>query len=363
MLKALKSLLKDDRMRKKMKEGKQKMYKVGIVLCYMGGQLHEYFDKFLISCKYNPTIDWLLFTDDRSDLQYPGNVKVHYMIFEELREKIHTALEREICLESPRGLCNYKVMYGQIFKEELTEYDYWGYCDCDLIWGNLRKFLTDELFEAYGKIGIYGHLTLMKNDEFHRTVWRDAAVKFREWMGVDIFAEGSRAWSFDETPGIDRYFREMGLPQYSKRLFESYQPDKEGFIPDDRKNYEKGIARIKNRKYCRQWRIRRHVMFEYDRGSLYRVCLIHGKVCREEILYAHFPGGKKFGNHAAGEHFYVIPYEFLEKAELTPKWIRAHSKEDYPAQKIRLAFLWYRGVAAKKFPACAKAVKKIMRRA
>ena len=123
------------------------MYKVGIVLCYLGGHLHGYFDKFLIGCKYNPTIDWLLFTDDHTQMDYPENVKVHYTTLDEMRERVHTALDREICIDTPRGLCNYKVMYGKIFEEELKPYDFWGFCDCDLVFGNLRKFFTDDIFE------------------------------------------------------------------------------------------------------------------------------------------------------------------------------------------------------------------------
>lgn len=220
------------------------MDKIGIVLCYFGGKLHGYFDKWLIGCKYNPTIDWLLFTDDHREFDYPENVKVHYTTLDAVRERARIALERDVCIDTPRGLCNYKVMYGQIFEQELQGYDFWGYCDCDLVFGDIRRFFTDDILKRYGKVGIYGHLTLMRNDEFHRTVWKEVAKSFQTWMGVDIFKEGDRPWSFDEVPGIDRYFKERGIPQYSERIFESYQPDKRGFIPDDRKNYEKGLKKF-----------------------------------------------------------------------------------------------------------------------
>lgn len=339
------------------------MNKVGVALCYLGGHLHEYFDKFLLGCKYNPTIDWLLFTDDHSALDYPENVKVYYTTIDEVRERARIKLAREICIDSPRGLCNYKVMYGAIFEEELKDYDYWGYCDCDLVFGDLRAFLTDDIFEKYGKIGMYGHFTLLRNDEFYCSLWKDLAEAFQGYEGVDIFKEGERAWSFDEVPGIDRYFDEHGLQQYSERICESYQPDKVGFISDARKNYGKGIAqKVKNMPYCHKWRIRKHVMFEFDHGKMYRISLIHEKVCREEIMYAHFPGGKKFKNPKTGDHFYIIPYEFTETAELTPQWIRSHSEEEHLAQSLRLGFIWYRGVAAKYLPGVAKVVKRLMGR-
>lgn len=338
------------------------MYKIGIVLCYMGGKLHSYFDKFLIGCKYNPTIDWILFTDDKSPFPYPDNVKVHYTTLDTIRERAKTALQREVCIRIPRGLCNYKVMYGEIFEKELEEYDFWGYCDCDLVFGDIRAFLTDAILSSYGKIGICGHLTLMRNDDFHRHIWKDVAVSFQKYMEVDIFKEGERAWSFDEAAGINRYFRENELAQYSNRIFESYNPDKKGFIPDYRTNNEKGLLpRIRNRKNCIPWRIRKHVILEFDHGKMYRICLIHGKIHKEEVCYAHFPGGKHFINRELGDHFYIIPYEFTNEVELTPDWLRKHSEEEHLSQSIRLKFIWYRGVASKYFPGLANVTKKLIR--
>lgn len=339
------------------------MYKIGIVLCYMGGHLHEYFDKFLIGCKYNPTIDWHLFTDDHRQFDYPENVKVHYTILEEIRSRAESSLGRKVLIDAPYALCNYKVMYGEIFKEELREYDFWGYCDCDLIFGDIRAFLTEEILSSYGKVGICGHLTLMRNDDFHRSIWKEVAEAFVGYMGVNIFeAGGSVGWSFDEHAGINRYFNERGLPQYSKRIFESAAPDRAGFIPDYRDNYEKGlIRRIRNRKNCMPWRIRKHVILEFDHGKMYRICLIHEEVVKEEVCYAHFPGGKKFINRELGDHFFLIPCEFLDEVELTPEWLRAHSEEDHLSHMIRRKYIWYRGVASKYFPGIASVVKKITR--
>ena len=101
-------------------------------------------------------------------------------------------------------------------------------------------------------------------------------------------------------------------------------------------------------------------MFEYDRGSIYRICLIHGKVCKEEILYAHFPGGKNFKKQELGDHFYIIPYEFTDQVELTPKWIRAHAEDEHLMQSLKLNLSGYRGVAAKYMPGLAKVVKKLL---
>lgn len=44
-------------------------------------------------------------------------------------------------------MCDYKPTYGLAFKKWLGKYDFWGYCDFDLLLGNLRKFFTDEVLQ------------------------------------------------------------------------------------------------------------------------------------------------------------------------------------------------------------------------
>lgn len=128
------------------------------------GKLPELMPVWLHTCKMNPTVNWLIFTDDRQKLNYPSNVKVIYMSFEELRKYIQSFFDFEISLERPYKLCDYKVAYGEIFEKYISKYDFWGYCDLDLIWGDIRAFLTDEILGTYDKIGQFGHSTIFRND-------------------------------------------------------------------------------------------------------------------------------------------------------------------------------------------------------
>lgn len=49
---------------------------VYIVLYF--GKFPSIFPLWLNSCRNNPTIDWLIFTDDHSCFNYPQNVRVEY---------------------------------------------------------------------------------------------------------------------------------------------------------------------------------------------------------------------------------------------------------------------------------------------
>lgn len=58
---------------------------VYIVLYF--GKFPSIFPLWLNSCRNNPTIDWLIFTDDHSCFNYPQNVRVEYTTFENIQAR------------------------------------------------------------------------------------------------------------------------------------------------------------------------------------------------------------------------------------------------------------------------------------
>ena len=40
---------------------------------------------------------------------------------------------------------------------------YWGHCDVDLIWGDIRKFVTDDVLTKYKRIFSRGHCSIYEN--------------------------------------------------------------------------------------------------------------------------------------------------------------------------------------------------------
>ena len=58
-----------------------------IFICPYFGKYPNYFNLTLNSIKYNDTIDWLIITDIKKIYEYPQNVKIINMTFDELREK------------------------------------------------------------------------------------------------------------------------------------------------------------------------------------------------------------------------------------------------------------------------------------
>lgn len=169
--------------------------KIAFIIPYFG-KFKNYFPLFLVSCKNNPSIDWIVFTDDKSKYPYPKNVTVIYTTFEIIKARIQKHFDFQVCLDKPYKLCDYRPAYGEIFSDELKGYDFWGYCDIDLILGNIRKFLAENVLENYEKVFTRGHLSLYKNEPkvnaFYRTanesllrkvLTSDQPFAFDEWGG------------------------------------------------------------------------------------------------------------------------------------------------------------------------------------
>lgn len=200
-----------------------KSKKCGIVLPYFG-KFGNYFQLFLNSCKKNKEYDWLIFTDDMTKYEYPDNVKVIPFTLERVRQLAENKIGMKVSLESPYKLCDFKPTYGLVFEDYLTEYQYWGHCDCDLIFGDLNAFLMPLFNEEYDKIFASGHLTLYKNTE------ENCRIFMTDYKGEAIYREAlqsNRIYVFDEDcigkmnpngKNVHSIFIEAGKKIYTKDL-------------------------------------------------------------------------------------------------------------------------------------------------
>ena len=167
---------------------------VALVLPYFG-KFNSYFDLFLESCRTNPSYDWLILTDNCNGYDFPANVHVVKSSLEEIRKLADKKFGFSVSLDTPYKLCDFKPAYGFLFEELLKDYDYWGHCDCDLLFGNMEKILTPVLCNGYDKVFAAGHLTLYRNtfENNHRFM--------KSHNGVEIYKVAyttSEIYVFDE---------------------------------------------------------------------------------------------------------------------------------------------------------------------
>lgn len=238
-------------------------------ICYIipyFGKLPKGFKMWLLSCRKNSTIDWILYTDDKTDYDYPQNVKVKYCSYDEIKNKIQSFYDFKINISKPWKLCDFRPAYGEIFKEDIKKYDFWGYCDMDLIFGDIRSFITDDILEKYEKIGFQGHSTLYKNTEEVNLRYRKSA-KFKE-----NFSD-SEGRFFDEV-GICELYEKLGIDYYKKTNFAHLDRFTNSF-------YLKYLPESEEYKNRRQ-------IFTWEDGHIYRYYIDRNKnIGKDEFMYLH----------------------------------------------------------------------------
>lgn len=235
------------------------MYSIAYVVPYFG-KFPKGFQFWLMSCGCNPSIDWLIFTDDHTEYDYPPNVKVTYWSFDKMRERAQQIYDFPISLDRPYKLCDFKPAYGEIFAEELKGYDFWGDCDIDLVWGDIRKFYTDEILSKYEKIGFNGHSMLFKNTPEVCSRYRthiDGALDYHEALGND------KGYAFDE-PGMDAIYEGLSIPVYKGIDFANLLKYDYGFYLD----WQEEADREKNESQIFTWKNGRITRYYLYRGNI-----------------------------------------------------------------------------------------------
>lgn len=242
-------------------------------ICYVVpyfGKLPDSFSLWLMSCRHNPSVNWILFTDDKTEYDYPENVRVYYCTFDRIRERIQSHFDFPIVLDRGWKLCDYKIAYGEIFAKELEGYDFWGNCDVDLMWGDIRKFYTDELLEKYDKIGFLAHSTLYRNTPEVNLRYREIVEGEMDY--ITAFSEAA-GHAFDEV-GIEAIYNHLGIEYYKEINFANLTKYETKFHLDLMPEEEE----YKNDRQ----------VFTWDNGKILRHYLDNDKIITEEYMYIHF---------------------------------------------------------------------------
>ncbi|MDA6069339.1 hypothetical protein NJT12_06875 [Flavobacterium sp. AC] len=172
------------------------MTKIALINCYIG-PLPWFFNFFLKSCESNPTIDFLLFTDNIIDYKTPHNVKIIPITLSYFNQLSTAKLGFEIEVEKPYKLCDYKPAFGVIFSSYLTKYDFWGITDLDVIYGRIREFMTEEVFEEFDIICVrHDFITaccmLFRNNDYINNL-------FKKSKDYHLIFTSQKNYAFDET--------------------------------------------------------------------------------------------------------------------------------------------------------------------
>ena len=134
------------------------MKSIVLVSVYFG-ELPYYLSLFKESANYNKDVNWIIFTDVE-ETHEEENIKFINFTLKEFNKLASQKMALDINIQKPYKLCDFKPAYGKIFEDYLEAYDFWGHCDLDIIWGDIRKFIPEKVLEENDIILITGSLYL-----------------------------------------------------------------------------------------------------------------------------------------------------------------------------------------------------------
>ncbi len=151
-------------------------HKVAIVIPYFG-KWPVWFEFFLQSCRYNTSVNWFFYTDCKIPDIKKGHIQFFQFTLDDFNKLASRKTGVEIDIRHPYKLCDLKPAYGDIFAEYLTDFDFWGYGDIDLIYGKFDQFFSDEILERYDIFSnhdefISGHLCIIRNSSDAISLYR-----------------------------------------------------------------------------------------------------------------------------------------------------------------------------------------------
>jgi hypothetical protein len=181
------------------------MKRIVILIDYFG-RWPKWFPVFLASCAFNETINWIIRTDCKIPKNPPKNVTFVSVSYNDYVAMVSHRLHINFNPVGNYKICDLRPMFGDIYNDDIADFDYYGFGDLDVIYGDIRRFYTDDVlsFDAISThVGmISGHLALFRNTES----MRKAYAKISDWKE---YAENPEPTRFDEDVYSKLFFRQQ----------------------------------------------------------------------------------------------------------------------------------------------------------
>lgn len=240
-------------------------YKIGIIVTWFG-VLPSYFNAWLQSVEKNNDVDFLCFFDHAFESK-SKNIIIHQISFSQMIDLCSKKMDRKVDFKNSYKFCDARPFFGIIFNDYIENYDFWGYCDIDLMFGNIRKFITDDILAKNERIFQYGHLSIFKNCyKMNHLYSLNGGI-----YSMDEIFLGKAKTTPEEYFGLNRICQKNNIPWYTKVIFADFSAKYH-----DRLNLNHGLI-----NYDKQ-------IFIWDDGHAYRYYKLNNRIVRDEFIYMHW---------------------------------------------------------------------------
>ena len=222
--------------------------RIVLILPYFG-KLPNYFDLWMYTASRNVDIDFLIFTDNYIEIKY-DNVFVETLSFKNFKAYFDGIFEFPSVLNSPYKLCDYRPVFGNALQNYIKDYEFWGHCDSDVLFGKLNHFITNEILDNYDRIYTRGHLTIYRNTENMNNLYL-LQHTYRDCFSYHYVYSTDFSCAYDEWGtkygyGLSEIIKRKKISNYDSMDIADVYPQYYEFVLDDGKQSKIDYFAFKN---------------------------------------------------------------------------------------------------------------------
>src|SRR6056297_1765704 len=124
------------------------MKSIALIIPYFG-KFPEWSSLYFETLRRNPTIDFIFYTDCDPEGYNFSNAHFKKMSFETYIQMAKEKTGADFKPANPYKLCDLRPLYPIVHFEDIKEYDFYGWADMDLLFGDIRSFYTDKILNKY----------------------------------------------------------------------------------------------------------------------------------------------------------------------------------------------------------------------
>ena len=134
------------------------------------GPLPKWLPLFLKSAASNAQVHFFLITDEKVSQPLPPNVTHVPLSLAQIEERVRKTLSPHFRFSCGYKLCDVKTYYGIVFEDLFRDSDFWGYCDIDLVFGDLSPVVNETRLNQFDFFcadagPVVGTFCLFRNNE------------------------------------------------------------------------------------------------------------------------------------------------------------------------------------------------------
>lgn len=291
------------------------MNELCLIVVYFG-KLNNYFDLWLKSAEANPTVDFLIATDQQI-MSNSKNINIVNMTLNEFIILAQDKIKTKIKISKAYKICDFKPAFGHIFEDYIRDYDFWGHCDLDIIWGDIRFFLDFYNYSSYDKFLDRGHLTIYRNIDRINKLYTTIIPGEFNYKKIFLYQHN---FLFDESPLLEKICKKNNVVVFNEPISIDvdviYNRFKHAFPEKSKRNIN----------YENQ-------LFYYEDGHVYQSYELEDNIYSIEYAYIHLQKRKKLKKSSnLNNSFYITNKGFFNKdyADVTLDDIKRYN--NYPGE-------------------------------